>query len=94
MKDIIAVRTYTDKNGAEKKEFINVGMLFERNGKISVLLKEHINLNAFANEKGEIWLNVFDHKTAANGSKTLYKGAETVKAVQSAVNPQDEYTPF
>lgn len=93
MKDIIAVRTYTDKNGAEKKEFINVGMLFERNGKTSVLLKEHINLGAFANDKGEIWLNAFDHKTAVNGPKTLYKGAETVKAVQSAVNPQDEYTP-
>ena len=90
MKDIIAIRKYTDKNGSEKKEYINVGMLFEKEGKTSVLLKNHINLGAFANEKGEIWLNVYEHKTADNGPKMLYKGSESVKVIQSAVKPVKE----
>lgn len=88
MRDIVYVRKYLDQKGEEKKEYITVGYIFEKEGKISVLMKPWVNLGAFQNDKGECWLAVFEHKKLANGSKTLYKGAETVKAVQSAVNPQ------
>ena len=90
MKDIIYTRKYLGQDGQERKEYITVGHMFEKEGRISILMKSWINPSALANDKGEVWLNVYDHKTKASGSKTLYKGAETVKAVQSAVNPTIE----
>ena len=105
MKDIIYTRKYTDQNGVERKEYINLGMLFEKEGRMSIKLKGFINLAALQNEKGEVWLNVYEHKSAKtqdNAPKTLYKGAEQLQVMAEAVNntspsqepKQDEEVPF
>ena len=55
-------------------------------------MKNYINPAALANEKGEVWLNVYEPKqkenapNATNAHKTLYKGAKQVQAVAEAVN--------
>ena len=104
MKDIIYTRKYTDQNGVESKEYINVGMLFEKEGRMSIKLKGFIKLSAIQNEKGEVWLNVYEHKpkTKENEQKTAYKGAEQLQVMAEAVNntspsqepKQDEEVPF
>lgn len=97
MKDIVAVRKYIDRNGNDKKEYINAGFLFEKEGKLSILLKNHINLNAFSNEKGEIWLNVYEHKQKTEqepktAKNDLYGNVEpTVAEVTKVVNEGKEY---
>lgn len=88
MKDIIYTRKYTDRNGNEKKEYITAGYMFEKDGRISILMKNYINIASFQNEKGEVWLNVYDHKTTEKQEKSVYKGSETVKVVQQAVNAE------
>lgn len=95
MKDIVYTRKYTDQKGQERKEYITVGYMFEKDGRLSILMKPYINVSALTNEKGEVWLGVYDHKTkeqkAEKTEKTennQYKGAQTVKVVQEAVNPQ------
>lgn len=87
MKDIVYTRKYTDREGQERKEYINVGYLFEKEGKLTIRMKPWINLGAMANEKGDVWLSVYEHKTKeqVTEAKNLYKGAETVKVVQEAV---------
>lgn len=95
MKDIIYTRKFIDKNGVERKEYINVGMLFEKEGRQSIKLKGFINLASLQNENGEVWLNLYEHKsketkTQDNGPKTLYKGEETVKAMSDAVNTNEQ----
>lgn len=98
IKDIVYTRKYTDQKGQERKEYITVGYIFEKDGKTSILMKPWINVSALSNEKGEVWLGVYDHKTKEkNENKTekkqdncLYKGAEQVKAMQEIVNPQPE----
>ena len=98
MKDIVAIRKYNDKNGEEKVEFINVGYMFEKEGKTRLLFKNRFNLNSFSNDKGEIWLNAYEHKqkTQDNSPKTQKDGgnthphAEAVKVIQGAVNGQED----
>ena len=87
MKDIVYTRKYTDREGQDRKEYINVGYLFEKEGKLTIRMKPWINLSALQNEKGDVWLSVYEHKTKeqAQEPKNLYKGAETVKVVQEAV---------
>lgn len=93
MKDIVYTRRYKDQKGEERKEYITVGYMFEKDGRTSILMKPYINVSALTNDKGEVWLGVYDHKTKEQKAEqkaegTLYKGAETVKVVQEAVNPQ------
>lgn len=93
MKDIVYTRRYKDQKGEERKEYITVGYMFEKDGRTSILMKPYINVSALTNEKGEVWLGVYDHKTKEQRAEqkaegTLYKGAETVKVVQEVVNPQ------
>ena len=102
MKDIVYTRKYTDQKGQERKEYITVGYLFEKEGKTSILMKPYINVSALSNEKGEVWLGVYDHKTREKNEnkaenkyenqpdKSVYKGAEQVKSMQEIVNPQAE----
>lgn len=99
MKDIVYTRRYTDQKGQERKEYITVGYMFEKDGKTSILMRPWINISALTNEKGEVWLGVYDHKTKEQKTdKNLYKGAEQVKVVQEAVNqqtePETDDTPF
>ena len=61
VKDITAGKKYTTKSGEEKTRWTNVGSLFIRDdGKMVVKINAYINPLAFANEKGEVWFNVFD----------------------------------
>lgn len=72
VKDITAGKKYIAKSGEEKTRWTNVGSLFIRDdGKMVVKINEYINPLAFANEKGEVWFNVFDkEEKAENGPKT------------------------
>jgi len=88
MKDIVYTRKYTDQKGQERKEYVLVGYLFEKDGKTSILMKPWINVSELQNEKGEVWLGVYDHKTKDKQETPAHKGAAVVKAVQEAVNPQ------
>lgn len=101
MKEIKYTRSFIGKDGQERKEYILVGYLFEKEGRQNILLKNYINPAALANEKGEVWLNVYAPKPKENAPKTLYKGAEQVQAMADANNTetsqepkQDEYVPF
>ena len=98
IKDIVYTRKYTDQKGQERKEYLTVGYIFEKEGKTHILMKPWINIAALSNDKGDVWLGVYEHKTKEQKKteNNLYKGAEQVKAVQEAVNPQPETddTPF
>lgn len=73
-KDIVAVKKYLSKNGEEKTKWVTVGLLFIKDdGKMVVKFEEYINPIAFKNEKGDIWFNVFEQKTA-NTPKTPQRG--------------------
>ena len=105
MKEIKYTRTFTGKDGQERKEYILVGYLFEKDGRQSILLKNYINPAALSNERGEVWLNVYEPKPKENkekAEKPIYKCAEQVQVMAEAVNntapstepKQDEDVPF
>lgn len=83
MKEIKYTRSFVGKDGQERKEYILVGYLFEKDGRQSILLKNYINPAALANEKGEVWLNVYEPKPKAE--KPIYKGQSTVDALTDAL---------
>ena len=63
IKNIVAKMKYTTKQGEEKVNWVNCGSLFIKDdGKMSIKFTPYIIPLAFADEKGEIWLNVFDKK--------------------------------
>lgn len=66
IKNIVAKMKYTTKTGEEKTQWVNCGSLFVKDdGKMSIKFNSYIIPVAFADEKGEVWLNVFD-KQAKN----------------------------
>lgn len=73
IKDIVYTRKYTDQKGQERKEYITVGYIFEKDGKTNILMKPWINVSALANDKGEVWLGVYDHKTREQKQQTNTK---------------------
>lgn len=92
MKDIVYTRKYTDQKGQERKEYVTVGYLFEKEGKTSILMKPWINVAALTNEKGEVWLGVYEHKTKESKeqlAKPLGHGRETVETVKEAIDHSD-----
>lgn len=97
MKDIVYTRKFIGKDGQERKEYITFGYLFEKDGKISILLKSYINPAALQNEKGEVWLNVYEHKQKAGeppktANKTDYNKTEpTVDEISKVVNDGKAY---
>lgn len=63
VKDIVAGKKYITKNGEEKTRWTTVGQLFIKDdGKMTVKFNAWVNPMAFANDKGEVWFNVFDKK--------------------------------
>ena len=63
VKDIVAGKKYITKNGEEKTRWTTVGQLFIKDdGKMTAKFAEYINPMAFANDKGDVWFNVFDKK--------------------------------
>lgn len=105
MKDIVFTRKYTDNKGTERKEYITVGYMFEKEGRISLLMKNYINLSALGNEKGEVWLAAYEHKQKteqAPKNEPAHTAQETVNQVAQAVGGRtgfdtpksDEDVPF
>lgn len=99
MKDIVYTRKYNDQKGQERKEYITVGYMFEKDGRTSILMKPYIDLAALTNEKGEVWLGVYDHKPKtqnATTTKTELSHKEvlpepTVDAVTQVINEGKAY---
>ena len=79
IKDVVYCRKYQNKNGEEKKDYINVGSLFIKDdGGISIALKPWIDLSAFAKDGGDVWLQVYDRKEKGK------KGAPAATAATAA----------
>lgn len=79
IKDVVYCRKYQNKNGEEKKDYINVGSLFIKDdGGISIALKPWIDLSAFAKDGGDVWLQVYDRKEKGK------KGATAATAATAA----------
>lgn len=94
MKEIKYTRTFTGKDGQERKEYILVGYLFEKDGRQSILLKNYINPAALANEKGEVWLNVYEPKPKEERDQKVKRAPEQeVKQVAQAVGGKEEINP-
>jgi hypothetical protein len=93
MKDIVYTRKFTGKDGQERKEYIKLGYLFEKDGKTSILLKSYINPAALQNEKGEVWLNVYEHtkKAAETPKMDKYRSEPTVEEISQVVNDGKAY---
>lgn len=94
MKDILYTRKYVGQDGQERKEYITVGYMFEKEGRISLLMKPYINLSALQNEKGEVWLGAYEHK--AKTPKIEQKQAQiseepTVGTISQVVNDGKAY---
>ena len=64
VKDIVAGKKFLNKAGEERTQWVNVGiiMINRQDGKMTVKFNAWVNPMAFANEKGEVWFNVFDKK--------------------------------
>lgn len=87
IKDVVYCRKYQNKNGEEKKDYINVGSLFIKDGGgISIALKPWIDLSAFAKDGGDVWLQVYDRKEKGK------KGARAATAATAAA-PQAGQAP-
>ena len=87
IKDVVYCRKYQNKNGEEKKDYINVGSLFIKDdGGISIALKPWIDLSAFAKDGGNVWLQVYDRKE--KGKKGAPATTSAAPAAQAEQAPQ------
>ena len=87
IKDVVYCRKYQNKNGEEKKDYINVGSLFIKDdGGISIALKPWIDLSAFAKDGGDVWLQVYDRKE--KGKKGGTAATAATAAAPAAQAPQ------
>ena len=87
IKDVVYCRKYQNKNGEEKKDYINVGALFIKDdGGISISLKPWIDLSAFAKDGGDVWLQVYDRKE--KGKKGATAATAATAAAPAAQAPQ------
>ena len=68
VKDIVAGKKFLNKAGEERTQWVNVGiiMINRQDGKMTVKFNAWVNPMAFANDKGEVWFNVFDKKDKEN----------------------------
>ena len=89
IKDVVYCRKYQNKNGEEKKDYINVGSLFIKDdGGISIALKPWIDLSAFAKDGGDVWLQVYDRKEKGKKGATAATAATSATAEPAAQAPQ------
>ena len=85
IKDVVYCRKYQNKNGEEKKDYINVGSLFIKDdGGISIALKTWIDLSAFAKDGGEVWLQVYDRKEKGKKGATAATAAAPATQAEQA----------
>ena len=89
IKDVVYCRKYQNKNGEEKKDYINVGSLFIKDdGGISIALKPWIDLSAFAKDGGDVWLQVYDRKEKGKKEAPAATAATAATAAPAAQAPQ------
>ena len=89
IKDVVYCRKYQNKNGEEKKDYINVGSLFIKDdGGISIALKPWIDLSAFAKDGGDVWLQVYDRKEKGKKGAPAATSATSATAAPAAQAPQ------
>lgn len=85
IKDVVYCRKYQNKNGKEKKDYINVGSLFIKDdGGISIALKPWIDLSAFAKDGGDVWLQVYDRKEKGKKGATAATAATAAAPAEQA----------
>ena len=85
IKDVVYCRKYQNKNGEEKKDYINVGSLFIKDdGGISIALKPWIDLSAFAKDGGDVWLQVYDRKEKGKKGATAATAATAAAPAEQA----------
>ena len=94
IKDVVYCRKYQNKNGEEKKDYINVGSLFIKDdGGISIALKPWIDLSAFAKDGGDVWLQVYDRKEKGKKGATAATAAPATQAEQAGKRGSLENAP-
>lgn len=95
IKDVVYCRKYQNKNGEEKKDYINVGSLFIKDdGGISIALKPWIDLSAFAKDGGDVWLQVYDRKEKGKkGATAATAAAPATQAPQAGKRGSLENAP-
>ena len=95
IKDVVYCRKYQNKNGEEKKDYINVGSLFIKDdGGISIALKPWIDRSAFAKDGGDVWLQVYDRKEKGKkGATAATAAAPATQAPQAGKRGSLENAP-
>ena len=79
--------TYTDRNGNEKTNWENIGVMVD-DGSSYILLKPYMNLAGFPREEGRnhLLVSVFDH-SEQRSSRNTDKGAESNADAQVSEEP-------
>ena len=92
IKDVVYCRKYQNKNGEEKKDYINVGSLFIKDdGGISIALKPWIDLSVFAKDGGDVWLQVYDRKEKGKkGASAATSATAATTAAPAEQAPQSD----
>lgn len=82
IKDIVAGKKFITKSGEEKTNWTTVGHIFIKDdGAMSVKFNGYINPLAFANEKGEVWFNVFEQKKDKHSTLSVPSNEEVSRKV-------------
>ena len=89
VKDIVAGKKFLNKAGEERTQWVNVGiiMINRQDGKMTVKFNAWVNPMAFANEKGEVWFNVFDKKDKESKEGKAAADDERGPAAPQAAKP-------
>lgn len=89
VKDIVAGKKFLNKAGEEKTQWVNVGiiMINRQDGKMTVKFNSWVNPMAFANDKGEVWFNVFDKKDKESKEGKAAADDEPGPAAPQAAKP-------
>ena len=89
VKDIVAGKKFLNKAGEEKTQWVNVGiiMINRQDGKMTVKFNAWVNPMAFANDKGEVWFNVFDKKDKESKDVKAAADEEPGPAAPQAAKP-------
>ena len=89
VKDIVAGKKFLNKAGEERTQWVNVGiiMINRQDGKMTVKFNAWLNPMAFANDKGEVWFNVFDKKDKESKEGKAAADDEPGPAAPQAAKP-------
>ena len=89
VKDIVAGKKFLNKAGEERTQWVNVGiiMINRQDGKMTVKFNAWVNPMAFANDKGEVWFNVFDKKDKESKEGKAVADDERGPAAPQAAKP-------